>query len=519
MIEMVSLVKRNKALRIFRNTGATVLILFFSFSVFGQIKDQLPKYRDWERYNSINQFYQLNDFRFGWMSNKNAQSELMGILNSADSFGLNRGDYQYQFFTAYNSSASLNNLNDSIDADIRLTDAAIHFLTDLKFGSHVSDFGYNGLRYNPSLNNTISSLLLAYLKGSLKDLVSIVQPQTIEYTSALAKLNWFRKIVNDVNFKEVRITSKNVDETNKPLLLRLYQLGITDSVLKTSDRKIIITQLRKAQSAFDLLNDGTLRSTAIEAFNIPLKRRMEEFKVALNYLRWTDQIRQTSSVLLLNIPSTYLMVYDKGKIVLDSKVVVGKASTPTPTLTSTITQVILYPFWNVPHKIATKELLPSIKRNIGFLEAGNYQVLNNEGRVLDPYKINWKSLSASYFPYHIRQSTGCDNALGVVKFEFYNPFTVYLHDTPYKGLFSFNKRYFSHGCMRVEKPVELAHLLLGINRIAIDTLTAKGCLKQQAPKPVAVEKDMPVIILYSTVWYNKDGELRFYDDVYKKFDR
>lgn len=519
MIEMVSLVRRNKALRIIRNTGATVLILFFPICVFGQLKDELRKYRDWERYNNIHQFYQLNDFRFGWMSNKNARSELMGILNSADSFGLNRADYQYQFLTVYNSSASLNNLDDSIDADIRLTDAAIHFFTDLKFGNHIPDFGYNGLRYNPSLNNTISSLLLAHLKTSLNDFVSVVQPQLNEYTSALSKLNWFRKIVNDVNFKEARITSRNVDETNKPLLIRLYQLGITDSVLKTSDRKIIITQLRKAQSAFDLLNDGTLRSTALEAFNIPLKRRMEELKLALNYLRWTERIKQTSSVLLLNIPSAYLMVYDKGKIVLDSKVVVGKASTPTPTLTSTITQVILYPFWNVPHKIATKELLPSIKRNIGFLEAGNYQVLNNEGRVLDPYKINWKSLSAGYFPYHIRQSTGCDNALGVVKFEFYNPFTVYLHDTPYKGLFSFNKRYFSHGCMRVEKPVELAHLLLGRNRIAIDTLTAKGCLNQQVPKPVAVEKELRVMILYSTVWYTKDGELRFYDDVYKKFNR
>jgi murein L,D-transpeptidase YcbB/YkuD len=516
---MVSLIERNEVLKRIRSAGAALLILFFPLVVFGQLRDQLSKYRDWERYNSINQFYQLNDFRFGWMSNKNAQSELMGILNSADTFGLNRSDYQHQFFTAYNSSASLNNLNDSIDADIRLTDAAIHFFADLKFGNHIPDFGYNGLRYNPSLNNNISSLLLAHLKTSLKYFVSVVQPQSTEYTSALSKLNWFRKIVNDVNFKETRITSKNVDQTNKPLLIRLYQLGITDSVLKTSDRKIIIAQIRKAQSVFDLLNDGTLRSTALEAFNIPLKRRMEELKVALNYLRWTDQIKQTSSVLLLNIPSTYLMVYDKGKIVLDSKVVVGKPSTPTPTLTSTITQVILYPFWNVPHKIATRELLPSIKRNIGFLEAGNYQVLNSEGRVLDPYKINWKSLSAGYFPYHIRQSTGCDNALGVVKFEFYNPFTVYLHDTPYKGLFSFNKRYFSHGCMRVEKPVELAHLLLGRNRIAIDTLTAKGCLKQQAPKPVAVEKDLPVIILYSTVWYNKDGELRFYDDVYKKLDR
>jgi len=193
----------------------------------------------------------------------------------------------------------------------------------------------------------------------------------------------------------------------------------------------------------------------------------------------------------------------------------GKPATPTPTLTSTITEVILYPYWNVPNKIATREILPSIKRDIGFLNRGNYQVLNSQGKVVDPYKINWHSLSTSYFPYTIRQSTGCDNALGIVKFNFYNPFTVYLHDTPYKGLFSFNKRYFSHGCMRVDNYLELAHFLLGRNRKAIDTLTAKGCLYQQAPKPVPVERDLPIIILYSTVWYNKEGVIKFYDDVYR----
>jgi murein L,D-transpeptidase YcbB/YkuD len=510
---------KNSVLKITIHRICEALIIFFvPLLAFAQLKD-LSKYKDWNRYNKINQFYQLNNFRFGWMENKNAQNEFLGILNLADSFGLNQGDYQFQFFKTYNPSQDLKNLNDSIDADVRLTDAAIHFFSELKFGNRIPSFGYTGLPYDPASNDNIPSLLLTCLKGSLKNLIAAVEPKATEFISVLHRLNWFLKMVEDTNFEDAKITSKNVDETNRPLLLRLYQLGITDTVLKTKDRKIIIEKLKKAQSFFDLLNDGTLRSTALAALNIPLKQRIEELRIALNYLRWTEQIKQTSSVLLLNIPSAYFMVYDKGKIVLDSKVIVGKPSTPTPTLTSTITQVILYPFWNVPYKIATKELLPSIKRSIEFLESGSYQVLNNEGKVLDPYKINWKNLSANYFPYHIRQSTGCDNALGIVKFEFYNPFTVYLHDTPSKGLFSFSKRYFSHGCMRVEKPVELAHLLLGSNRIAIDTLTAKGCLYQQAPKPLAVEKELPVIILYSTVWYNKEGEIKFYDDVYGKLNR
>ena len=178
--------------------------------------------------------------------------------------------------------------------------------------------------------------------------------------------------------------------------------------------------------------------------------------------------------------------------------------------------MILYPYWNVPYKIATRELLPSIKRNRGYLAANNFQVLDKNGRILNPYSINWSSFSTSYFPYTIRQSTGCDNSLGLLKFNFYNPFTVYLHDTPAKGLFTLNKRYFSHGCMRVEKPVEFGQLLLGRNRMAIDTLTIKGCLKSQAPKSVPTEEKLPVVVMYSTAWYDSTGRVIFFEDIYHR---
>lgn len=498
-----------------------LLIFCLPLLILGQqnFKEQISKYREWARYGEVNGFYELNDYQPAWIGNIENQKDLLKILHLSDSLGLNETDYQYQFIKTYQPGQALNNLADSVDAEIHLTDAAIHFFTELKFGNKKPSFGYEGLRYNPSGKNNVGSELLSHLKtNALYVFVADVQPRSKEYYAIIKKLYWFLHVASQDNFKDAKITSKKVDQTNKSLLIRLYQFGITDSVLTTSDKRVIIDQLKKAQSLFDLLNDGVLRSTSIIAFNIPLKRRIEELKITLNYLRWIDQIKQNSFVLFLNIPSAYFMVYDRGSIVLDSKVVVGKATTHTPTLTSKITEVILYPYWNVPNKIATRELLPAIKRNVGYIDANNFQVLNKEGRVLNPYNINWSGLSAGYFPYVIRQSTGCDNSLGIVKFNFYNPFTVYLHDTPYKALFSFSKRYFSHGCMRVEKPIELAHLLLGRNSIAIDTLTAKGCLNQQAPKIVDVERELPIMVLYSTVWYNKDGEIRFYDDVYDKLD-
>jgi len=496
------------------------ILLSFSLFTSGQVKDRMVSYEKSNYYNEVSRFYQLNSYQFVWINDQNVQKDLWDMLNMADSFGLDPDSYRYPFFKTYMPGQVLKNMDDSVDADIHLTEAAIHFFTDLKYGNKTPVFSYSGLKYNPLANSEVPSQLARHIRErSLKDLVAEIQPGAVEYKEMLNKLSWFRRIINDVHFKDARIVSRAVDQTNKPLLVRLYQLVITDSVLTTADKKTIMDLVQKAQRLFDLLNDGVLGSTALDAFNIPLNQRMKEVKNALNYLRWTETIRQTSSVLLLNIPSAYLMVYSQGKVVLDSKVVVGKPSTPTPTVTSTITAVVLYPFWNVPYKIATRELLPRIKRDIGFLDAGNYEVLNSEGRVVDPHKINWKNLSADNFPYRIRQSTGCDNSLGIVKFEFYNPFSVYLHDTPYKGFFSLNKRYLSHGCMRVENYLELAHLLLGRNRIAIDTLTAKGCLFQQAPKSVRPENGLPVMILYSTAWYNKDGEVRFYDDVYRKLNR
>jgi len=177
----------------------------------------------------------------------------------------------------------------------------------------------------------------------------------------------------------------------------------------------------------------------------------------------------------------------------------------------------LYPYWNVPNNIATQELLPKIKRDPDYLDENNYQVLNKQARVMNPYEINWQALSRNYFPYILRQSTGCDNSLGLIKLNFYNPFTVYLHDTPAKSLFDQNQRYFSHGCMRLQKAVEVAHYILRDNTIAIDTLTEKGCLKNQSPIIVPATEIIPVFVLYHTAWIDSAARVKFYRDVYNKF--
>jgi murein L,D-transpeptidase YcbB/YkuD len=251
--------------------------------------------------------------------------------------------------------------------------------------------------------------------------------------------------------------------------------------------------------------------------NVPLATRLKRLNLSVNYYRWLYDVCRGQEVIVVNIPAAFLKVYYKNKTELEMRVIVGKKATPTFTLTSRVEQVILYPYWHVPMSIISKELLPAIRRNPGYINAGNYQVLNKNGKIMDPYSINWAALSASNFPYVIRQSTGCDNALGLLKLNFYNPFGAYLHDTPNKNLFSMNKRFFSHGCMRMEKPMELGRLILQDNHIAIDTLEQKGCLRNQSPIYVNAVVNMPVIVWYNPAGIDITGRVICYSDIYGKF--
>lgn len=498
-----------------------IIILFVcaSFRLQAQVlsMDDLKRLANGPRLAKITQFYQLNQGHLAWVGDTARQNEFLALLQQAPLVGLEASAYQEAFFRQYKPGTTLKSRDDSIATDVLFTDAALHFFSDVKGGAIVPTLRYQGLAYSPDLSGIVPGLKKHLETGRLQEFFLSLQPRSREYTNALEKLRWLLQVQTQAFAAEPKVSSTVADSTNRPLLIRLYQLGITDTVDPAISRTKLKTCILAAQAQFDLVSDGKLGPATLKTLNTPLQQRIDALKRLLQTLRWLEYIKQTGSVLLLNIPSANLLVYENGSIVLDSKVIVGKSSTPTPTLSSTITEVILYPYWNVTHNIATKEMLPRIKRDIGYLERGNYQVLNNNGTVLNPYSINWHALSRGYFPYRIRQSTGCDNALGIVKFNFYNPFTVYLHDTPTKTLFASNRRFFSHGCMRVEKPVELARFLLGFNRIAIDTLTAKGCLTSEAPKTVKVEKPLPVLILYNTVWYRRDGSLRFYDDIYNRF--
>jgi len=404
---------------------------------------------------------------------------------------------------------------DSIIAEIKFTDAAIHFFNDFMQGNTTPALRYDGLNYTPSCNNIPYLLAECTIKNQLC-LLDKWEPKMQEIILIRKKIEQLEILFTDGYFEEERIVSDKVSHLNKPLLKKLYYLGISEFQDPGSD-STIKEKVKEAQRQFSLMADGVLRATILNELNVPLATRLTQLHLSLNYYRWLNCLTKEMPVVVVNIPAAYMKVYDNSAVILEMRMVVGKPSTPTPTLSSHINDVILYPYWMVPTNIVNKELLPAIKRNPAYVNANAFQIINSNGKVVGPYKVDWSVINASNFPYRIRQSTGCDNALGLIKLDFYNPFSVYLHDTPLKSLFTMNKRYFSHGCMRMEKPMELGHLVLKNNSIAIDTLTEKGCIYNQSPITVKAEVKMPVVVWYNPAGTDSTGRVIFYEDVYNKF--
>ena len=239
-------------------------------------------------------------------------------------------------------------------------------------------------------------------------------------------------------------------------------------------------------------------------------------KKAANEFRWLNAIKQDNRIILINIPSAQLRAFDHNRTVLKMKVIVGKQSTPTNTLSSPIEKITINPYWMVPKSIATKEMLPKILKDLAYFERNNLQVLNDNYKVVAPSKINWGNYSEENFPFTIRQGTGCDNSLGLLKVEFDSPFGIYLHDTPEKGLFGTANRFYSHGCMRMERPIDMGRWLLENNAKAIDTIDFNKCYRDPAPKSIHVTLSTKIIVWYSLVDFDNNGNLKFYKNIYDK---
>jgi hypothetical protein len=287
------------------------------------------------------------------------------------------------------------------------------------------------------------------------------------------------------------------------------------------DQKHLIHMLAGAKSALLLEKAVDTLEPATMAYSL-LKHELEKqivlgdsdkikaVSVSLNLYRWLYHFN-FKKYIIVNIPSAELYYYENDTLCLSMKVVVGKPSTKTPRFAAYCDQVVLFPYWNVPRSIAVNEILPLCKKDISILDDMKMQVINEKGEIVDPRKLDWNSFTKGNFTYRFRQSTGCDNSLGLIKFNLTSPYSVYLHDTNAKGIFGSGQRYLSHGCIRIEKPIELATRLLGEK---LDETLLKN-VQGQIPVIKPIRQPVPVFVLYRTADINPDNTVHYYPDVYK----
>ena len=261
--------------------------------------------------------------------------------------------------------------------------------------------------------------------------------------------------------------------------------------------------------------DGVVGPATLAELNVPARDRARQIEINLERWRWLPQDLGQRHI-IINIAAFELDVVENENTALNMRIVVGKEYRRTPVFSDTMRYLVLSPYWNVPPSIAKKDKLPLIQKDPNYLEQQHMHVFPGwgaNGREVDPKTINWSSITANGLSYRFRQDPGPWNALGGIKFMFPNKYNVYLHDTPSKELFNKTKRTFSSGCIRIQKPLELAeYLLRGDQTWTREKIMA--AIEKRVEQTVRLPAPISVHLLYWTVAANEDGSLSFYKDIY-----
>ncbi len=259
---------------------------------------------------------------------------------------------------------------------------------------------------------------------------------------------------------------------------------------------------------------GVVGDATLDALNVPVAARIKQITINMERWRWLPHNLGRRHI-MVNVAGYDMEVVENDHAVMAMKVVVGKPYLRTPVFSAELSYLVLSPYWNVPPTIAGKEILPAIRKDPNYLAKHDMEaVLRKPGaQGGNPAAIDWSQPGAEALAYRFRQRPGPKNPLGTVKFMLPNPFDVYLHDTSQRNLFSRTERVFSHGCIRIEKPMDLLEYVLGHNP-RYDRKAVEEIIAAKRERIIGVPDPIPVHILYWTTWVSEDGKVHFRKDVY-----
>ena len=470
-------------------------------------------------FNLVQSAYKQHDFKPFWSRQDEfepAGDTLCTLIEHAMEYGLFPEDYHCSMLKKIRKkmrSDSLSRRDAALwtRADVLLTEAYFTMAKHLKLGRLGSDSV--ALRKDSLFPNDyfLHTFTEATSRGNISASLQAMEPVYPGYQRVKAGIKRFLDSARFRPYTYIYFPFKDSLAFVKSLQKRLAEDGFFDPKGR-GDSAYLTAGIRAYQQAKHITPTGKITESLIRSLNNTDWDRFKSVAVTLDrYKLMPDTLPAT--YVLVNLPSYSLYVYDDDTLALQSKVIVGSPRTRTPLLNSAISNFITYPQWTVPYSIIFREMLPRIQKDVNYLRRQNLMVVNGKDEVLDPHTIDWSKLSQKRFPYLIRQKQGDDNSLGVIKFNFRNKYSVYLHDTNTRWQFSKAVRDISHGCVRVQEWEKLSHFLVRADTVRYPADTLRAWIGRQEKHLVSGFPRVPLFIRYLTI-DGKDGKLLFYNDIY-----
>ncbi len=489
--------------------------------------------------DAIVDFYLTNNFRPLWVGleglNDKARRTL-ALLADAEREGLNPSDYVPPSLgsSVDDASALKGNVGSLARLDIGVTAMALRYAEHIYSGRIVPKrlSGYYDIV--PPVLNLGQVLIQLSARTDPDRYLSSLAPTHPAYSAMKASLAAFEKESVQREQEPIpageRVKPGGQDARVSLVRARMVELGYLpeDDAAMIAEPAAYSLQTGKGEATLDeplskalkvfqanhgIKQTGSIDKATVAALNSrPERGNAEKLVLNMERLRWLPRDLGKRHV-FVNQASFELRLIDGGDITWSTKVIVGTPDTQTAVFSDQMETVVINPYWGVPQSIIRHEMMPRLARDRRYLDRLGYQVVNERGRLVSSRSVNWWAYKG-VIPFGVRQPPGDGNALGRVKFLFPNSHDIYMHDTPAKELFAEPVRAFSHGCVRVESPRELAEHVLDWERERIDDMIATG-----QNQDIKLSRHIPVHLNYFTAWPDESGKIVFHSDIYNRDTR